>query len=167
MAQTIEYHELLDTWYSPRLRRRWFASTPELDAEIRRRFEALWHRAVAGTLDAWQETAEGALALAIVLDQLPLNMFRGQAAAFASEQQAVAVAKRAIARGFDQALPRDQVLSVQLFRTAQLADNLRFAEHHRGLIRRFGRFPHRNAILGRLSTTEELEYLAGAGAFKG
>jgi uncharacterized protein (DUF924 family) len=184
MVQERAIHDVLAYWYSPRVSQRWFASTPELDDEIRARYEALWRRAAAGELDSWAATPEGALALAIVLDQLPLNMYRGQPAAFASEKKAVAIARQAIARGDDQRLPRSWVLflymplmhsenltdqdqSVDSFHRAGLANNLRFAEHHRGLIRRFGRFPHRNAILGRDSTPEELAYLASPEAFKG
>jgi len=184
MTQEHDIHEVLDYWFSSRISKRWFASTPALDDEIRARYEALWRRAAAGELDDWAATPEGALALAIVLDQLPLNMYRGKPAAFASEQKAVALARQAVARGDDQRLPRDRVLflymplmhsenltdqdeSVALFQRAGLADNLRFAEHHRGLIRRFGRFPHRNAILGRDSTPEEIAYLASPEAFKG
>jgi uncharacterized protein (DUF924 family) len=184
MTQEHDIQEVLDYWYSPRSSQCWFASTPALDDEIRARYLALWRRAAAGELDDWAATPEGALALAIVLDQLPLNMFRGKPAAFASEQKAVAVARQAVVRGDDQRLQLDRVLflymplmhsenladqdqSVALFQRAGLTDNLRFAEHHRGLIRRFGRFPHRNAILGRDSTPQETAYLASPEAFKG
>ncbi len=184
MIKDHAIHDVLEYWYSPRISQCWFASTPVLDDEIRARFEALWRGAAAGELDAWSETPEGALALAIVLDQLPLNMFRGKPAAFATEQRAVEVARQAIARGDDQHLPRDRVLflymplmhsenladqdqSVALFQSAGLVSNLRFAEHHRGIVRRFGRFPHRNVILGRVSTAEERAYLASPEAFKG
>jgi uncharacterized protein (DUF924 family) len=177
-----EQQALLDFWYSERIAKHWFSSTPALDEEIRSRFEPIWQRAVAGELDAWADTPEGALALAIVLDQLPLNMFRGRPAAFATEQRAVVVARRAVARGFDKQLARDRLLflympfmhsenrddqdlSVALFQQAGLDSH--WAEHHRGIVRRFGRFPHRNAILGRESTPEELGYLASGQAFKG
>jgi len=187
MTQTDNHHtiqDLLDFWFSPRLSKHWFASTPALDTEIRTRYETLWQRAMAGELDDWAASPEGALALTIVLDQLPLNMFRGQAQAFSSEQQAVTVAKQAVARGDDQRLPNDRVFflylplmhsenladqdqSVALFERAGLVNNLRFAEHHHGLIRRFGRFPHRNALLGRASTAEEIAYLDSPEAFTG
>lgn len=183
-ATAAEALALLGFWYAPEMRRCWFASTPELDAEIRSRFEPLWFRAAAGELDRWQETPEGALALAIVLDQLPLNMYRGRPESFSTEQHAVAVARQAMANGFDRRIPEDRLMflymplmhsermtdqdmSVQAFAAAGLADNLRWAEHHRGIVRRFGRFPHRNAILGRESTPEELDYLASPEAFKG
>ncbi|OYY95433.1 MAG: hypothetical protein B7Y41_02715 [Hydrogenophilales bacterium 28-61-23] len=184
MTQQHDIQDLLDYWFSPRIGKCWFASTPALDDEIRQRYEALWRRAAAGELDNWAASPEGVLALAIVLDQLPLNMYRGKPAAFSTERQAVEVVRQAVARGDDQRLPRDRLLflymplmhsenladqdqSVALFERAGLVANLRFAEHHRGIVRRFGRFPHRNAILGRDSTPEEIAYLASDQAFKG
>jgi len=184
MTQAQDIQNLLDYWYSPRLAKHWFASTPALDDEIRQRYEVLWQHAANGELDVWNDTPDGALALVIVLDQLPLNMFRGKPQAFATEQRAVAVARQAVARGDDQRLPRerlqflymplmhsenlaDQDQSVALFERAGLSENLRFAEHHRNIVRRFGRFPHRNAILGRASTPEEQAWLASPEAFKG
>lgn len=120
----------------------------------------------------------------ILLDQMPLNMYRGKAASFASEVQSVAVARRALGRDFDQWLPdkgkaflympfmhsetlADQDRSVALYETAGLSDNVRFARHHREIVRRFGRFPHRNAILGRQSTPEEVTWLASVEAYLG
>jgi uncharacterized protein (DUF924 family) len=120
----------------------------------------------------------------IVLDQFPLNMFRGEAQSYSTGEQALEVAADAVARGLDRELegerlaflympfmhsenPGDQEQSVALFEAAGLEDNLRFARHHRELIRRFGRFPHRNAILGRPSSAEELAYLASKEAFLG
>lgn len=184
MAVEPEAQALLDFWYSAGMRSRWFNSTPALDDEIRSRFEPLWRRAATGELDHWLDSAEGALALVIVLDQLPLNMYRGRPEAFSTEQHAVAATRHAVAHGYDKAIAKDRLmflymplmhsedladqdLSVQLFAAAGLTDNLRFAEHHRGLVRRFGRFPHRNAILGRQSMAEELDYLASPEAFKG
>jgi uncharacterized protein (DUF924 family) len=179
-----DYQCVLEFWYSAEMRPRWFDSTPALDERIRTEFETLWQQAAAGELDHWQDTPQGALALVIVLDQLPLNMYRGRPEAFATEQRAVAVARQAVERGYDKLIPNDRLmflymplmhsehladqdLSVQLFGAAGLVDNLRFAEHHRGIVRRFGRFPHRNAILGRVSSADELDYLASPQAFKG
>lgn len=176
--------DVLDFWFSPQVSRLWFASTPEFDRELRERFEPLLERATKGELRSWRETPEGALALVIVLDQFPLNMYRGQAKSYATGEQAVAVAKEAVARGFDRSLPHselaflylpfmhsesmaDQDQSVALFEKAGLTDNLGFARHHHELIRKFGRFPHRNAALGRKSTPEELAYLSSKGAFLG
>lgn len=180
----MQYRQILDFWFSDDIRRAWFRSTPELDALIRDRFEAAWHLAARGGMDHWAASADGALALVIMLDQLPLNMFRGRAEAFATEQKAVAVCRQAIDDGLDRQLAgerlaflymplmhsenlADQDRAVALFEAAGLDDNLRFARHHRELIRRFGRFPHRNAVLGRQGTAEELAYLASKEAFLG
>ena len=184
MANRQPYQNILDYWYSNEMRTRWFASTPALDDEIRSKFETLWQRASRGELDDWKQTAEGCLALAIVLDQLPLNMFRGMPVCFQTEQQAIEVSKYAIAKKFDQQIVverlvflymplmhseklEDQDMSVSLFAAAKLENNLRFAQHHRELIRKYGRFPHRNRILNRVSTPAESEYLASKEAFLG
>ncbi|MFA5081692.1 MAG: DUF924 family protein [Hydrogenophilaceae bacterium] len=177
-----EYQELLDFWYADDMRERWFASTPELDRMIRLRFEPMWQQACAGELTHWLDTPDGALALVIVLDQLPLNMYRGRPEAYASGDQAVAEARRALELGHDRQIPQDRLAflflpfmhsedpadqdrSVALFHAAGL--NPHWAEHHRDIIRRFGRFPHRNEALGRASTADELDYLASGQAFKG
>lgn len=184
MSAHLTPQDILDFWYSEEMQGRWFSSTPALDDEIRNKFESLWRKAAAGELDGWQETPEGCLALAIVLDQLPLNMFRGKAESFSTEQQAVKIARHAIEKGYDRRLPAgrlaflymplmhsenlaDQDLSVRLFEAAKLESNLRFAQHHRELIRKYGRFPHRNSMLGRQNTPEEIEYLASKEAFLG
>jgi uncharacterized protein (DUF924 family) len=184
MPAQITSQNILDFWYSKEMQGRWFASTPVLDQEIRDKFEALWRKAAAGELDQWKDSPEGCLALIIVLDQFPLNMYRGKAVSFKTGQQAIDVAKHAIENGFDRRLTaerlaflympfmhsenlEDQDLSVRLFEAAKLESNLRFALHHRELIRKFGRFPHRNSVLGRQSTSEETEYLASSEAFLG
>ncbi len=176
--------DVIEFWYTPAHRKFWFASTPEMDEIIRSRFETTWEAARSQQLDHWQQTPEGCLALTIVLDQFPLNMYRNTTESFATEQQAVAITRHAITQGFDQQLPGDRLAflymplmhsehlddqneSVRLFSAAGLQDNARFARHHRDLIRRFGRFPHRNIILGRTSTPEEIEYLESDKAFKG
>jgi len=175
--ETVAASELLDFWFSQRAAKYWFNSTPEFDQELRDKFMATYHAAVACELDSWQDTVQGALALVIIFDQLPLNMFRGQAESFATEQRAREVASHAIEHDFDQSLPdkqkaflympfmhsevlADQELSVALYAEANLQHNLRFARHHMDIVRRFGRFPHRNRILGRESSAEELAYLA-------
>ncbi len=177
-------NELLDFWFSPPMNKHWFNATPQLDQQIRNRFEALWESAQRGEKDHWKDTAEGCLALCIVLDQLPLNMFRGSAKAFSTEAQSIQVARCAINEGLDEQIAaervaflymplmhsetlQDQDLSVAMFEKAGLKDNLRFAKHHRELIREFGRFPHRNAILGRESTQQEVAYLNSKRAFTG
>lgn len=166
------------------MRPKWFASTPQLDAAIKAQYESVWAAALHGELDAWLASPEGCLALAIIFDQFPLNMFRGTARSFSSEYKGIAVAKHALDQGYDKLIDRaqvaflymplmhsenlaDQELAVQLFEAAGLENNARFARHHREIVRRFGRFPHRNAILGRPSTPEELDYLGSKEAFKG
>jgi len=175
---------LLDFWFSPRVEKLWFRSTPAFDDELRERLAATYTAACRGELDDWANTASGALALVILFDQIPLNIFRKQPQSFATEARARAVAAAAIASGMDAELSgpqkaflympymhsedlNDQDKSVELFTRADLSNNLRFAEQHREIVRRFGRFPHRNAILGRDSTPEELAWLASKEAFKG
>ena len=181
---TMNPQDIIDFWYSSNMKAAWFKSTAELDDEIKLRFEAVWQSASQYELDAWMASPEGCLALVIILDQLPLNMFRGNAKSFSTEAQAVEVCLHAIEQGFDQQLDRDQLAflymplmhsedmlhqdkAVTLYEAAGLKENLRFAEHHRAIVARFGRFPHRNAILGRSSTPEELDYLSSKEAFTG
>lgn len=175
---------ILEFWYTPPMAEHWFASTPAIDAAIVARFETVWVEAAAGNLKAWQETPEGCLALCIVLDQFPLNMYRRQARSFSTEQQAVAIARQAVKQGFDVLLPRERVAflymplmhsehladqdeSVRLFTAAGLEHSAHFARHHREIVQRFGRFPHRNEPLGRESTAAELTYLSSEEAFRG
>ena len=176
--------EVIAFWFDERVRALWFASTPAFDQQVRERFESTWRAARDGRLKAWGATAEGALALVLVLDQFPLNIYRGRPEAFATEARARAVADRAIALGFDRLLddeqrgflylpfmhsesPADQDRSVSLYEAAGFAEGLRWARHHRDIVRRFGRFPHRNAILGRESTSEEHTWLASEEGFRG
>ncbi|RRS34032.1 MAG: membrane protein [Gammaproteobacteria bacterium (ex Lamellibrachia satsuma)] len=184
MWRVVKTEDILTFWYSNQMSRHWFSSTAAIDAEIVERFETIWSQAASGELTTWLKSPEGCLALAIILDQFPLNMFRGEMKSFSTERQALEVAHYAVDRGFDRQLPKaqvsflymplmhseelaDQELSVSLFEAAGLTENTRFARHHRELIRRFGRFPHRNAIINRKSTTEELDYLASPKAFNG
>ena len=160
--------------------KKWFTKNAAFDAEIIARFLPTYEAAAAGKLNAWEASADGALALLVVLDQFPRNMFRGGARAFAADVLARAVADRAIARGFDQEaksaersffyLPfehsedlSDQERCVTLARATGDADTLKWAELHADIIRRFGRFPHRNAVLGRVTTAAEQEFLDGGG----
>jgi len=176
--------DILDFWFTEPVNQHWFNSTPQLDELIRDRYQSLWEQASRGELDDWKQSAQGCLALVIILDQFPLNMFRGVARSFATEQQAVSITKYALEQGLDQQLPTDQLafLYMPLMHSESLADqdqsmacyesaglpyNLEFARHHREIVRRFGRFPHRNQALGRESTPEELGWLATDEAFKG
>jgi len=162
---------------------KWFKKDTAFDEAIRARFLETYDAAAAGKLSGWEQTAEGALALTVVLDQFPRNMFRGDARTYAADPQARAVAERALARGFDQKVPlsdrqffylpfehseaiADQERSCALVAATGDADLLKWAQLHADIIRRFGRFPHRNAMLGRATTSEEQAFLDGGG-FKG
>lgn len=163
----------------------WFARDAEFDAEIERRFASDHERAAAGELDGWLETPRGALGLVILLDQFPRNLFRGSPRAFATDHAARSAAREAIERGFDRRVSRverwffylpfehsenteDQRLSVDLFEALGDDNQSRhvhgYAVRHLEVIQRFGRFPHRNEILGRESTPEEGEFLSQPGS---
>jgi uncharacterized protein (DUF924 family) len=169
--------EVLSFWFSEVGRERWFAPTPELDREIRERFGELAARAAEGELQGWEQSRDGAVALCILLDQMPRNIHRGTPEVYAADHLGLAVARRAIARGFDRDLPperkqflylpfshserlADQERAIALFEAAGLEEALVHVRGHLEIIRRFGRFPHRNAILGRASTPEEEAHLA-------
>jgi uncharacterized protein (DUF924 family) len=159
---------------------RWFEKDTAFDEQIRERFLALHEAAAVGALRAWETNADGALALLLLLDQFPRNIFRGDARAFATDPLARAVAAGALVRGFDaQVAPdmraffylpfehsedmTDQNRALMLYKAAGDADNLKWAELHADVIRRFGRFPHRNAMLGRVTTAEEQAFLDSGG----
>lgn len=161
-------------------RERWYKRDDAFDAEVRRRFLPLWEEAIAGELASWEDSDEGALALVIVLDQFPRNMFRGTPQAFASDALARDVARHAIARGVDKRIDPillefiympfmhsehlpDQLHCVALFQGTDNTDNLKYAREHADIIQRFGRFPHRNRLLGRDSTADEQAFLDGGG----
>jgi uncharacterized protein (DUF924 family) len=185
--------EVLHFWFgdpatpaSRRPRTRWFEKDPAFDAECSRRFLALHERAAAGELRAWADEPHSALALLLLLDQFPRNLFRGTARAFATDAQARDVARHVLARGYDVALPpvwrwfmylpfehsediHDQRLAVSLFENlaphdADSRGALDYARQHLDIIERFGRFPHRNAALGRESTPEEVAFLREPGS---
>ena len=176
--------DVLSFWFSERVKPLWFNSTPEFDNELRENYLDTYQAALNGELSGWEETPQGALALVICLDQFPLNIFRNKAESFAGEEPSRQVASRAIERAFDQNLDgaqkaflympymhseelADQDRVLELFSRAGLEDNLKWAKHHRDLVDRFGRFPHRNAILGRENTPEEMAYLQSEEAFHG
>ena len=159
---------------------KWYTKDPEFDREISDRFAALHAAAAAGELDGWAARPDGALALLLLLDQFSRNMFRGTARAFAQDEKAQEVARAAIAAGFDRAhgdalrqffyLPfmhsesiLDQDLCVRLCHALPDRGTLPYARDHQRVIRRFGRFPHRNPALGRHSSPAELEFLKGGG----
>jgi uncharacterized protein (DUF924 family) len=159
---------------------KWFEQDESLDQAIRLRFLLTHEAAANGELAAWEESAEGALALVLLLDQFPRNMFRGNARAFATDALACAVADRALTRNFDQATdpamrpffylpfmhseaPIDQDRSVRLYEALGEAEQLRYATEHRDVVQRFGRFPHRNRALGRDTTPAEQAFLEASG----
>ncbi len=171
---------------SARQRDYWFEKDTAFDEEFGRRFQPLHERAAAGELASWKNEPRSCLALLLLLDQFPRNVFRGTPRAFATDAQAREVARHALARGLDVTLPpvwrwfmylpfehseevNDQRLAVSLFEQLVLnhpgsRQGLDYAWQHRDIIERFGRFPHRNATLGRPSTPEEETFLQGPGS---
>ena len=158
---------------------KWFSKDAAFDASLRERFLPLHQRAAAGELDPWAASASGALALLLLLDQFPRNAFRDSPRMYATDAHARRIAHQALAQGLDTQVPqglrpfmvlplmhsedlRDHDLSV-VKAEALGGETQRFALHHRDIIRRFGRFPHRNAVLGRASTPEEVQFLAEGG----
>ena len=161
---------------------RWFLHDEAFDTAFRERFLAAHEAALAGELADWSTSAEGALALVLLLDQFPRNAFRGTPRMYASDAQARAIADAALARGFDAQVeaPLRQFFYLPFMHSEHLADlercvalnraeggeSLRYALHHRDIVQRFGRFPHRNAVLGRVSTPQEQRFL-DEGGFRG
>ena len=178
----VSYKDVLAFWFSETTKKLWFNSTPIFDQSLRLEHEPTWTSASNDELNTWHDSPHGMLALIIVLDQFPLNMFRGEAKSFSTEAQAINATRRAISCGFDKQLNQielpflymplmhsenldDQNDSVELFEQAGLENNIRFAKHHRDIIKKYGRFPHRNRILARVNTVDELNYLASRQAF--
>lgn len=184
---------VLDFWFGPvgsaergSQRKQWFTKNADFDAQIGERFGATVEQALRGELDAWDDDARSALAHILLLDQFTRNVFRGSARAFAGDTQALATATALVGLRRDETLPpymrafvympfehaegmAMQDEAVRLFtrlaaEAPELSGMLDFAERHRAVIERYGRFPHRNEVLGRHSTAEELEYLARPGA---
>jgi uncharacterized protein (DUF924 family) len=175
--------EILHFWFEEAEPRQWFQKNADFDAQIAERFLSVYKLARDGLCDSWRQDAEGSLALCIALDQFPRNMFRDSPEAFATDEKALLVAKNAVAKGFDQALPvqkrrflylpyehsedmADQKKSVEFFARIQAEDPVGYdyALRHFKVIEQFGRFPHRNKALGRENTPEEDEYLKQPGA---
>ncbi len=189
--ETVTPDSILDFWFERapgrtlQPRQAWWEKDPAFDEEIRRRFGAAVEDALAGGFGDWIAHAESALALVILLDQFPRNLFRGQPKAFAGDARARSITHAAIGRGFDIAVPpvmrqffymplqhseaiEEQDLSVLLFTALEKElpgnDLLDYAERHRAIITQFDRFPHRNAALGRESTPAEVEFLKQPGS---
>ena len=189
-AGPTKAEEVLEFWFGcagefgyGEFREAWFKKDPEFDQLVRNRFEALYALAAAGDLDDWKEEARSCLALVIVLDQFPRNMFRGDPRSYATDRKAQETAKHAVDRALDRELPKfqrtflyipfmhsedleHQRRSVELFRGlgGSDTDSSYYAVRHMEIIERFGRFPHRNEVLGRRTTPEEAEFLTQPGS---
>lgn len=175
MAQ-VTPQEILDFWFSEKTEAHWFVRSDDLDQEIKQRFSAVYEQAVEGALAGWKADAESALALTIIFDQFPRNIFRGSPKAFASDPLACALSKYALEHDYDMAVDEkarqffylplmhseaveDQEHCVKLYKALGNDFALGFAREHRDIVKEFGRFPHRNAVLGRQNTPEETEFL--------
>jgi len=175
---------VLDFWFGQN-RKAWFEKNPAFDEQIRSRFLRLFEQALRDELNHWRREPVGCLALVILLDQFPRNMFRGSAKAFAGDQLARDAARIILDHGWDKTMTPDERMFAYLpFEHSELladqerclalmkeisafpdtADLPKWAEAHLVIIRRFGRFPHRNAALGRTSTPEETEFLKQSGS---
>ena len=172
---------ILSFWFEETDPKHWFAADDAFDDLIRRRFSALMQQAAAGELFAWRATPEGRLAEILVLDQFPRNVHRNTPQAFACDPIALVLAQEAVAAGALQALPPVQCaflllpymhsesrqihdVAEALYREFAPPTNLDFELRHKAIIDRFGRYPHRNAVLGRISTPEEREFLQQPGS---
>ena len=190
MVPDTRFSDVLDFWFGPpeahgQVRPEWFRKDEKFDAEIWRRFGALHAAAAIGELEAWRAQPRSMLALVIVLDQFSRNLYRGDARAFAQDAQALSCARAAMARGDDASLLpverqflylpfehsedlADQDRAVALMRELEPFESTRglveWAQRHRAIIHRFGRFPHRNAVLARVSTGAEAEFLKQPGS---
>jgi len=175
--------EVISFWFEEIEPAQWFQKNKNFDNEIRDRFMVTYDMAQKGLCADWTKNADGVLALCLVLDQFPRNMFRDQPKAFDADSKALLIAKEALHKGFDKVLPSeqrhfvympfmhseklaDQKKSVELFEGMKDDNPLsyEYALKHMDVIEKFGRFPHRNAVLGRESTDEELKYLKLPGA---
>ena len=180
-AQDMQHEHVLAFWFEEIEPKQWWSVDPQFDATIRERFLPLWHRAVAGELYSWRGTPSGRLAEVIVLDQFSRNVFRSTPAAFAQDAMALVLAQEAVASGALEALLPDErtflllpymhsesrlihVEAERLYRAWTPQENYDFELRHKAIVVRFGRYPHRNATLGRASTPEEIEFLKTPGS---
>lgn len=184
MSHEDGIEEIITFWFSEPVKRTWFNSNPAFDRLLRVNYLELYQTAASGRLNSWMDSPRGCLALCILLDQFPLNMFRGDAASYEAGEAALVVAKHAVKLGYDRQLEDleksfiyipymhsesldDQNTAIRLYENAGLGESLKWAHHHQNIIKRFGRFPHRNKALGRPDTPEEAEYLRSPDAFLG
>ncbi len=177
--RAVTAQDVLGFWFGSD-RKAWFEKNPAFDDEIRRRFLSLYEHGAAGMLSDWRQTPAGCLALVVLLDQFPRNMFRGSARAFAADALALETARQALDLRFDQGLSVDErtFLYLPFEHSESLADQARacelmqplgnevyrYAVRHKEIVERFGRFPHRNAALARASTPQEVAFLKEPGS---
>ena len=181
MKNPARIEEVLKFWFDDLSPDDWFKSDEAVDGHIRERFQELHETLREQVPETWRNSARGCLAAVIVLDQFSRNMYRGASRAFASDGAALSLAKEALVRGFDRELsmderkflympfehsenPAEQERSIELFGTLESELDLDYARRHKEIIDRFGRFPHRNAVLGRISTPEEIEFIKEPGS---
>ena len=181
MDMNGEIDRVLTFWFETLEPKDWFMKSDKVDADIKAGFRGVYDDAIKGGCDSWQASPDGILALIILLDQFPRNMFRDTAGMYQSDEQAMSVARHAIETGLDRQVADDRRIFVYLpFEHSESLDDqnlcydlvatlsdesyLPYAEAHRRIIKRFGRFPHRNALLGRESTPEEIEFLKEEGS---
>ncbi len=176
-------HSIVNFWFNEISPKQWWVKSTEFDQLIRDRFLPVYEQTRDGQHLQWLNSAQSCLARIIVLDQFPRNMFREKPESFQTDELALAASKHAINSGFDSEKPsnhkaflympfihsealEDQVKAIELFTAAgsELTDNLKFSERHKTIIEQFGRFPHRNQILGRASSQAELEFLKQPGS---
>lgn len=181
MDTAQECGDVLSFWFDETEPAQWWESDAVFDRRVTERFGDLHCRAIQGELYSWRRTAHGRLAEIIVLDQFSRNIHRGRPAAFANDGMALALAQEAVAQELDRTLPTVQRsffyiphmhseslvihdVALELFETRGTEDGLHFERLHRDIIVRFGRYPHRNEVLGRVSTDEELAFLQQPGS---
>ncbi|MEL6927344.1 MAG: DUF924 family protein [Cyanobacteria bacterium J06600_6] len=174
-------NDILDFWFDKETKPLWFKKQEEFDRQIKEQFLDIYQLAKTGAFKVWRNDPASTLALIIVLDQFPRNMFRDNAQAFATDNQAVELTKYAVQHNYHLELTdeqqtflymplmhsedrQDQAKSIELFQALGRENNLKFAIKHQQIIDRFQRFPHRNKILGRKSTTAEQEFLSQPGS---
>ncbi|PWL17792.1 DUF924 domain-containing protein [Falsochrobactrum shanghaiense] len=172
----VQPEDILNFWFSPKMRENWFVKSDEIDTEIRDSFLPAYEDARNEKMEGWKQQPESALALTILFDQFPRNMFRGSPRSFESDGLARDIAVQALDHDFDRQLSADQrqFFYLPLMHSEKLSDQKRsvelyekladpvsldFARQHHDIIERFGRFPHRNKVLGRETTAEEAEFL--------
>lgn len=177
----MAFTDVLKFWFEELTQKQWFAKNADLDAQIKERFGAIHQAATSGEFKNWRSKPEGRLAEIIVLDQFSRNIFRDDAKAFAFDSLALSLAQEAVRVGDDQKIPIPRrsflympfmhseskpvhELALKLFSTLGLEYNLKFELAHKEIIERFGRYPHRNKVLGRTSTPEEVEFLKRSGS---